>query len=349
MGKRLYWHIGFWTAYLLLMGFLAGRYDLRFKESYLSELAQLPVKVAATYLVLHWINQSQISGREGLLILQISLVVIAASLVNRAVMYYILYPAFYAEAYVMNFWSLDRILYTCIDVGTVTAAAIAVKLTRQRVADREREQQLIEAQLQAELRFLRSQTNPHFLFNTLNNIYALARLESPRAAAQVMQLSKLLRFMLYECSSPAIHVANEVQVIMDLIELEKMRYKEGRLNITFAKSVDNPQESIAPLLLLPFVENAFKHGASESRAPAEISIELKVNQGILDFTVANSVEAIQEDKVQTPGLGLRNAERQLALLYPDAHTLDVVRIPNRFTIHLIIQLRAYEAPTLPDR
>jgi sensor histidine kinase YesM len=349
MVKRLSWHIGFWTAYVLLMGFLAGRYDLRFKESYLSELAQLPAKAGAVYVALEMINRWRISGREVLLIAQIAVVVVAAALINRVVMFYILYPAFYADQYTMHFWSLDRMLYTCIDVGTVTAAAIALKLTRQRIAHRDKERRLTEERLQAELRFLRSQTNPHFLFNTLNNIYALARHESPRAAAQVMQLSKLLRFMLYECSSASIRVTDEIQVIKDLIELEKIRYGEGRLRLSFAESIDNPQEQIAPLLLLPFVENAFKHGAGESRDTAEIAIELKVIQGVLTFTVDNSTEAIHDENAQNTGLGLRNAGRQLELLYPHSHKLEIIRKPGRFTIQLTMQLRAYEAPSLPDR
>ena len=111
--------------------------------------------------------------------------------------------------------------------------------------------------LETELQFLKSQTNPHFLFNTLNNIYALARKKSDSTADAVMKLSKLLRFMLYESQKKFISITDEIQVLDDFIELEKIRYGE-KLQLIFNKSIDNESHPIAPLILLPFVENAFK-------------------------------------------------------------------------------------------
>lgn len=349
MNRRLLFHIGFWLAYLLLTGFLSGRYNLRFQEAYLSELAQLPVKMAATYLVLAWVARSRASGQLPRLLLFVALTVAVAAMLNRGIMYYLLYPAFFAGEYRMVFWSLDRILYTCIDTGTVVAAAVAIKSVRFRIAGREREQRLVEERLQAELQFLRAQTNPHFLFNTLNSIYALARRESPQAAALVLQLSKLLRFMLYECSRPAIPVADEIRVMQDLIELEKMRYGAGRLHVRFESEVDNPQQAIAPMLLLPFVENAFKHGAGESRAPADIAISLRLHAGILCFSVENSTDSAQASADEEPGLGLRNVRRQLELLYPGGHSLEIARQPGRFFVRLNLQLDTHDTTALPDR
>jgi two-component system LytT family sensor kinase len=343
MNRGLWRHIAFWLAYLSLMGFLAGRYDLRFREAYLSELAQLPAKMVAAYLALWWIARSRATGQAPRLFFSVGLAVALAAMINRAIMYYLLYPAFFADEYSMEYWSLDRILYTCIDVGTAVVAVVALKLARHRIIGGERERRLVEERLQAELRFLRAQTNPHFLFNTLNNIYALARRESPRVAALVMRLSKLLRFMLYECGRPAIPLADEIRVVKDLIELEKLRYGEGRLQVSFEEETDDSRQAIAPLLLLPFVENAFKHGAAQ----ADIAIALRLRDGVLDFRVSNSADAGEEDL--SPGLGLGNVRRQLELLYPGAHLLEIIRQPERFTVHLNIQLNEYETTALSDR
>jgi two-component system, LytTR family, sensor kinase len=350
MNRRLLLHTGFWLAYLLLTGFLSGRYDLRFQVAYMSESAQLPAKMGAVYLALHWVGRPPASGRLAGLLLRIAAAVAAATLVNRVIMYHALFPAFFAGEYTMEFWSLDRILYTAIDVSTVVAVAVALKLVRHRTAMREREQRVAQEKLQSELLFLRSQTNPHFLFNTLNNIYALARRESPRVAALVMQLSKLLRFMLYECSRPLIPLEHETRVIRDYIELEKLRYGENYLQAVFNEEADNPQQDVAPLLLLPFVENAFKHGAGESRAGAGIDIDLRLEKGVLDFSVSNSVaEEPGEEGSPSQGLGLSNVRRQLELLYPNAHRLEIDRQPGRFNIRLTIQLDGYETSAMPDR
>ena len=209
-----------------------------------------------------------------------------------------------------------------------------------------REQRLVQEKLESELQFLRAQTNPHFLFNTLNNIYALARRESPQAAAVLLRLSKLLRFMLYECSNPTISLADEVKVIHDYLELEKLRYND-RLEVNYREDIDQPNQPIAPLLLLPFIENAFKHGASENRFFTHIDIQLSVKKGQLDFRIENDKEP--ENVPSANGLGLHNVQRQLELLYPQKHQLSIDRQKNIFIVHLQINLKALTPNTVPNQ
>ncbi|MDX1942786.1 MAG: histidine kinase, partial [Saprospiraceae bacterium] len=230
---------------------------------------------------------------------------------------------------------VDRLIFTFIDIGTVVAVAVALKLTRFRLQSREREQELIREKLQSELQFLRAQTNPHFLFNTLNNIYALARRESPQTAELVIRLSKLLRFMLYECNKPTIPLLDEVKIIQDLIELEKLRYN-GRLQIHYEENIDNPNQAIAPLLLLPFVENAFKHGVGENRFLTKIDIRLLAKDDQLIFEIINDKEP--DSGINEIGLGLKNVKRQLELLYPDAHELNIENNSDSFIVKLILYL-----------
>lgn len=335
MNRRIWLHFGFWLAYLLLYTYLSGRYDMRFDIAFISELAQMPAKIASTYLIFRWLEMMQ--GQIVRLLIRATMVIILASFANRIVMYFWLYQAFYKQDYTMKFWDVDRLIFTFIDIGTVVAVAVALKLTRFRLQSREREQELIREKLQSELQFLRAQTNPHFLFNTLNNIYAVARREAPQTAALVLRLSKLLRFMLYECSKPSIPLSDEVKVIQDLIELEKLRYN-GRLQIHYEENIDNPNQAIAPLLLLPFVENAFKHGVGENRFLTHIEIRLLLKDGDLLFNIQNDKEPNELNTGE--GLGLHNVRRQLALLYPNKYFLSIENQEDKFSINLTLNLNS---------
>jgi two-component system, LytTR family, sensor kinase len=148
-------------------------------------------------------------------------------------------------------------------------------------------QQLRIEKQAAELNYLRSQTNPHFLFNTLNNIYSLARDKSDLAPESILRLSKILRFMLYETRGEFISIEKEIKVISDYISLEQLRYDES-LSINFNHDIEDMKQAIPPLLLIPLVENAFKHGVSETRGRAFVDIHLSVNQRQLEFIVKNS-------------------------------------------------------------
>ncbi|RYG02161.1 MAG: methionine--tRNA ligase subunit beta, partial [Chitinophagaceae bacterium] len=150
-------------------------------------------------------------------------------------------------------------------------------------------QQLRIEKQQAELSYLKSQTNPHFLFNTLNNIYALTREKSDLAPESVLRLSKILRFMLYETSGDYIEIEQELKIITNYIELEKLRYDES-LRINFNYTITDMKQAIPPLLLMPLVENAFKHGVSETRVQPFIDVHLSAQNSQLLFIVKNSCE-----------------------------------------------------------
>src|SRR6185437_9643902 len=223
-------------------------------------------------------------------------------------------------------------------LGFAAGAAIVIKQFRLQLAGKEKENRLVREKLETELKFLRNQTNPHFLFNTLNNIYALARKKSDETADVVMKLSKLLRFMLYETRNAQIRISDEIKTLDDYIELEKLRYND-RLTLSFVREIDNDNEPIAPLLLIPFVENAFKHGASESRFESFINLELVLQNGILEFYIENTKE---ENGKQTndENIGLSNVRRQLELLYRE-HEVSIKCEPTVFKVFLKINLRRY--------
>lgn len=197
---------------------------------------------------------------------------------------------------------------------------------------------LIEKQA-AELNYLKSQTNPHFLFNTLNNIYALARDKSDLAPESILRLSKILRFMLYETSGDYIIIEEELKIIKDYIALEKLRYDEV-LRINLNSSIDDLKQRIPPLLLIPLVENAFKHGVSETRDFPFIDIQLSLNKQQLTFSVLNSTETHLNESGIKENIGLTNLRRQLELLYTDYH-LAIEQKEVTFTAELKINLTSH--------
>ena len=200
-------------------------------------------------------------------------------------------------------------------------------------------QQLQIEKQEAELNYLKSQTNPHFLFNTLNNIYSLAKDKSDLAPESVMRLSKILRFMLYETSGNYISIEQELKIMDDYISLEKLRYDDS-LRVNFNYQVEDMKQSIPPLLLLPLVENAFKHGVSETRFHPFVDVHLSMNRQQLNFIVKNSTEENFNDIGIKENIGLSNLRRQLELLYKDFE-LSVKREGSVFMANLRIRLTSY--------
>jgi two-component system LytT family sensor kinase len=200
-------------------------------------------------------------------------------------------------------------------------------------------QQLRLEKREAELHYLRAQTNPHFLFNTLNNIYVLARDKSDLAPESILRLSGMLRFMLYETAGDYIAIADEVRIIGEYLELEKLRYDHS-LRLNFNHDIEDMKQAVPPLLLIPLVENAFKHGVSETMENPYADIHLSVNRRQLSFIVKNSSEVSDEKAVVTENIGLSNLRRQLELQYTE-YSLSVHQEKKEFVATLKINLASH--------
>ena len=200
-------------------------------------------------------------------------------------------------------------------------------------------QQLQLEKQAAELNYLKSQTNPHFLFNTLNNIYSLAHDKSDLAPESILRLSDILRFMLYEAGGDYIEIGQEIKVIGDYIALEKLRYDQS-LQVSFKYEVRDMQQPIPPLLLIPLVENAFKHGASETRNQPFVEIFLSIKGDKLFFSVKNSIDRVPDEWDGKANIGLSNLQRQLELLYTE-YDLSVQQDHTVFTALLTIHLGSH--------
>lgn len=200
-------------------------------------------------------------------------------------------------------------------------------------------QQLRIEKQEAELNYLKSQTNPHFLFNTLNNIYSLARDKSDLAPESILRLSQLLRYMLYETAGDYIAIEQELKIMNDYIALEKLRY-DDTLHVNFNYDIEDMKQALPPLLLIPLVENAFKHGVSETRNHPFVDIHLSVKQRHLSFFVKNSTDPFPEERSVKENIGLSNLRRQLQLLYTD-YSLVVQQAESIFTATLTINLKSH--------
>lgn len=197
-----------------------------------------------------------------------------------------------------------------------------------------------QAALEAELNFLKGQLHPHFLFNTLNNLYALTLNQSPQSPSVVMGLAEILRYMLYEANTEVVQLERDISILRSYIELEKIRYEE-RLDINFSVNGLAPELKIAPLLILPLVENAFKHGASEQIGQAWINMDLRVKNNTLKFKISNSKpeeSAQKDDRANHVSIGLANVRKRLDILYPSAHQLKILEEEDVFAVILEMEL-----------
>lgn len=352
--KRIGLHLAFWSVYLVQDVFLiffvnltrlpkAAPVDFAFAAA--NGLVILLPKLGFTYFILAVVLKQLTSRddyRKGILYSVLAL--LFTVFLCRALVVYFVHPYVYRWTDGHTVFYPLGLLAALMDVGFVSGAAIVIKQVRLQAAAREREKSLVREKLESELKFLRNQTNPHFLFNTLNNIYALARKKSDQTPEVVLKLSKLLRFMLYESAKPLVRIGDEVKMLDDYIELEKLRY-DHRLTVNFYREIDNSGEAISPLLLLPFVENAFKHGPGESHFDSSIHIELTLQNGRLSFTVENTKEKSVSVGVKE-NIGLSNVKRQLDLMYP-GYSLQVNNEEASFRVSLIINLKAHEKDQLP--
>jgi len=217
--------------------------------------------------------------------------------------------------------------------------AMSVKLTKKWIETRKRERMLEKEKIETELKFLKSQFNPHFLFNTINSIFVLIHKDPEMASASLAKFSDLLRYQLYECNEHQIPLSQEINYLRNFIELEKLRQEKNVL-VELEVSPELPGDfSIAPFVLMPFVENAFKH-VSHSRQSNRINIQIHADQGQLYFDVVNSIspqDIASQDMIKHSGIGLKNVQRRLQLLYAGKYELNIRSDRDEFCVSLRLQ------------
>ncbi|MET3112811.1 two-component system LytT family sensor kinase [Pedobacter sp. CG_S7] len=196
------------------------------------------------------------------------------------------------------------------------------------------QRQLESEKKDMELQFLKSQLNPHFLFNSLNNIYSLAYQKSDKTADAILKLSEIMRYMIYESNDSRVALSKEIEYVKSFIDLQRLRFKDGAaVALTIHGEIND--QPIVPLILISFVENAFKHGvANDPKDP--IKINLIANQKILHFSITNKKNNFNKDEMG--GVGLNNVERRLQLLYPERYKLNIVNSATHYTSELMLDI-----------
>lgn len=332
------------------MGFLYGflpvlEGDFRFL-SFLEAFIYLPQHMILSYGIIYFILPKYIfkdkywQGIAGVLIL-----ILLVSMLSPLTLRYVVNPVRVA----MNspIGPIKNIYYSLMAGlrGSMTVAgfAVAIKLVKLWYLKKVDNERLEKEKLRAELEILKGQLHPHFMFNTLNSIYALALKKSEYTPKAILKLSQLMRYILTECNAPTIELHKEVQVLQNYIELEKTRFGD-RLDISINSKGDILSNKIPPLLLMPFLENSFKHGANEMTEQAWISLDMDVQGTLLKFKLINGRPEESLNSKDSFFVGLVNVRRRLELLYPNAHELRFSEDPDTFLVALNIELDKIKLP-----
>lgn len=227
--------------------------------------------------------------------------------------------------------------------------AMSIKLTRNWIQTRRREQTLQKEKLETELKFLRAQFNPHFLFNTINSIFVLIHKNPQMASESLAKFSELLRYQLYECNGQQIPLAQELTYLENFIELQKLR-QDGNVEMTVdLERPPNHDLSVAPFIIMPFVENAFKHVSQHKDGNNWIRMNFHFDHQQLQMELSNSVQPkdqISKEAVSYRGIGLQNVQRRLDLLYPGQHELTISRDKDQYKVKLKLDLATQKVEDL---
>ncbi len=236
---------------------------------------------------------------------------------------------FYSNLYVVSVVSIT--LFIAIFVGMLRFAADWFELEAKKKA-------IENERLMAELNFLKAQINPHFLFNTLNNLYYLAYSKSDNTTEVIDKLSKMMRYMIYDSNHPKVLLSKEIEYMQNYISLEQLRLNnEVPVNFKVEGELENMR--IAPLIFITFLENAFKHGVNNKTSEAWVDVSILLNGNECVYTVANSKQPLPQDsKEGKSGIGLQNVQRRLELSYPNQYTLKVEDKENSYSVQLNIKL-----------
>ena len=329
--QRIVYHSAFWAVMFLLL-LLLDNNDHGFFTKFSIETVNIFFYGVLVYFNLFYLIPNYLTEKKFLLycgLLILSVIIITPI---KLMLFYVILPN--AEDWILpkQFWFF---IASFMIVGASTIGKIITDWVRHL-----RERKDLQTQtMQSELRFLKSQINPHFLFNTLNNLYALTLKKSDKAPEIVIKLSEMMRYMLYECNERRVPLQKEVNYIQNYLDLERLRQgKNVEINFKVEGEVFNQQ--IAPLMFIPFLENSFKHGLNTHLSHGFVSILLEVEKDKVHFYIENS----KGDSIPTHthkrsgGIGLVNVKRRLNIIYPKQHKLEIHDDPNTYGVELDIEL-----------
>ena len=336
---RVWRHVAFWMVHTILVAFIWYRSERGFELDLFRGMLWLPIRILYSYPLIFWmLPQFLLKGKYikfGIIIL---LWAIAGWFLNYFFRAYLFIP-------VQEYLHLDRIdknpwqPNSFLVLTTTAGITCIIVLFKHWFRKQQEWMQAEKDKVTAELQLLKAQVHPHFLFNTLNNIYSFSLENSPKTPALILKLSSLLSYMLYDCKTEEVLLEKEIEVMKNYIDLEKERYG-NKIEISLNIEGDVKDKYIAPLLLLPFLENAFKHGTSEQLEKPWLSVDISVKQHTMKCKIANSKNEFVP--VSQNGIGIQNVKKRLAFLYPGKHELKTNDEGDFFVASLVIELMNYK-------
>ena len=318
------WHVFFWACLFLYEWLLQGSLNDCYEVSFRAALLNVPIIMIVTYFTI-FITVERFLLQKKYLPFALCIVgsMVFAGFLRRMVTYDVIYKVLYPER-CKTLFVPTKMMIDAVYVQLIAILGSMIYVIRKWMEQQRINEALMREKVAAELALLRSQVQPHFIFNTLNNIYMLSLKSSPLTSDMIYRLSALLSYMLYDSKRPLIEVEKEIDYIKNYINLEKIRYGE-RLDVQMCVVNDVRGVQVPPLLFLPLVENAFKHGVSNAVEGSWIHIDISLKKRVLMFKIENS---LCDEKAQTNGfgngLGLDNLRKRLDILYPNNFELKIL-------------------------
>lgn len=265
--------------------------------------------------------------------LSLTIIIIAIIMIEELVLEAVYYPDTRGKHF-------PGIVYSLLDVMPVIMILAGFKFAWDASKKQLEVDELRSSIKESELQFLKSQINPHFLFNNLNNLYSYAMVQSPKTPSIILELSSVLRYMLYDCKEKFVALAKEIEHLKNFTKLNELQIEE-RGKITFQAENFNTGYRIAPLILMVFIENAFKHSTASQTKGITIDILIKVSDmGMLVFECKNSFQHVTNTNSLSNGIGLQNVKKRLQILYPQAHELHILEKDGMYSVVLKMQLKS---------
>lgn len=322
-------HPVFWVLSIYVIGnYFSISNFLKFIDFFYSFLFHIPL-FFLVYVNLRVLIPKFLQKGQYILYALSTLLLIGASYLLHELTFEILLPLLPTEYYMVSFTDLE-VLLTIFAIYLVSSSLIKLSKSWYTL------QQVEKEKLSIELNSLKTQVNPHFLFNSLNSIYSQALAKSDQTAETVLELSNLLRYMLYEVGEDQVELTKELEMMENYIELQKLRLEKDA-NVRFNISRDVASQKIAPLLFFPLVENAFKHGAKGDSSNTFVHIDLRIDED-LHFSIKNNKGKVDDmEEGRYGGIGLDNVKRRLALIYPNQYDLDIRDGETEFEVKLTLR------------
>ncbi len=335
--KSIWFHIGFWIIYTAIFTVVEASYKGKYTEALAFELMNMPMRLIVVYFnYFVLLPRFLLQGKTAKYFTYTLLTLIVAGFIQRLANYKIL-SMFYSDLYDFGVWLPYKFLQTSMIIASPLILIIGISVIWKVAELQKRAKTLENEKLQSELKYLKSQINPHFLFNTLNNIYGLSLENSEKTPELILKLSDFLSFSLYESTQKFILLEKEINLLNDFIDLEKSRF-DDRVAVEVSIPENINQISIPPLILVPFVENAFKHSLKNETRIAHIFVKLEVVDGQLIYEVKNSKPDQTIEDSSPRGIGLENIKKRLNILYDDQYKLQIEDEDESYSIVLKINV-----------